>query len=86
MRKTYAGTTRKTIKQGGKRPVHGEAVSIFGDRRRISIPDRRSQELKLPVSVDGVARSNQASLLELCSWLKREKMYTKQAVFSHFSQ
>ena len=37
-----------------------------------TIPDRRSQELKLPASVDGVARSNQASLLELCSWLKTE--------------
>ena len=38
-----------------------------------TIPDRRSQELKLSASVDGVARSNQASLLELCSWLKGKR-------------
>ena len=45
------------------------AGSIFDRRWWVAIPDRRSQELKLPASVYGVARSNQASLLELRSWL-----------------
>ena len=43
------------------------AGSIFERRCRVSIPHR----LKLPASVDGVARANQASLLELRSWLKK---------------
>ncbi len=41
------------------------AGSIFERRCRVSIPHR----LKLPASVDGVARANQASLLEFRSWL-----------------
>lgn len=47
----------------------------------VKIPHRWTQELKLPTSVDGVARSNQASLLELCSLfnyvLLPIKIYTK---------
>jgi hypothetical protein len=53
------------------------AGSIFERRWWVTIPDRRSQELKLPASVDGVARSNQASLLELCSWLNRRDFMVK---------
>ena len=51
------------------------AGSIFERRWRVSIPHRRSQELKLPASVDGVARASQASLLELRSWLNYTKFY-----------
>ena len=46
------------------------AGSVFERRWRVSIPHRRSQELKLPASVDGVARASQASLLELRFWFK----------------
>ena len=50
-------------------PASKAAGSIFDHRWWVTIPHRCSQELKLPARVDGVARSNQASLLELRSEL-----------------